>query len=414
MSLQKVLIITILLSCILPCFGLDSKTFSVSDPPKNLKEPINSRKNDFAPTVSPDGSFMIFNSNRNGAYQDLFISNCKDGAWSRPEPLAVLNSPYNDETPFLSADGSILIFSSDRDGSIEMPKNELNQIRVSFDLYWSKRVNGEWSAPEPIPGRVNTMYHEKSPSLSRDGKTLYYCMWHFGNMKKTAMLKAAYRDGEFTDPKPMPAPFNTGYPDVALIPAEDLDGFFFASHRPDSMGMFDIYFVSSRDGVFGKPVNLGDRINSAANELYLSRADQRYFICSDRDGGTGLFDLYSSFVFTKEAKFETRAIHFDFDKAVIWKESYPYLDALSIFLKEHGDVEIEIIGHTDLHGTDDYNNQLSRKRAEAVKKYLAEKGLDPKRLKTFGAGKTRPVANQLGKGYDELNRRTEFNILKKK
>ena len=77
-------------------------------------------------------------------------------------------------------------------------------------------------------------------------------------------------------------------------------------------------------------------------------------------------------------------------------------------------MEIEIIGHTDLHGTDDYNNQLSRKRAEAVKKYLAEKGLDPKRLKTFGAGKTRPVANQLGKGYDELNRRTEFNILKKK
>ncbi len=415
MSLQKSsLFITILLSCIFFYTALHPQTFSVSEAPKNLKEPVNSRKNDFAPTVSPDGSFMIFNSNRNGAYQDLFISHFKDGAWSDPEPLTGINSPYNDETPFLSADGTILIFSSDRDGSIEMPKNDLNQIRVSFDLYWSKRANGEWSAPEPIPGRVNTMYHEKTPSLSRDGKTLYYCTWHFGDMKKTAMMNASYRDGKFSDPGQLPAPFNAGYPDVALIPAEDLNGFFFSSSRPDSLGMFDLYFVSYKDGVFGKPINLGGKVNSASNELYLSRADQRYFICSDREGGTGLFDLYSSFVFTKEASFETRAIHFDFDKAVIWKESYPYLDALSQFLKEHGDADIEIIGHTDLHGTDDYNNRLSQKRAEAVKEYLAGRGLDPKRMKIFGAGKSRPVVNQIGKGFDELNRRTEFKILKKK
>ena len=415
MSLQKsTILIAIIFSCTVLTLGLYSQTFSVSEPPKNLKEPVNSHKNDFAPTVSPDGSFMIFNSNRNGAYQDLFISYFKEGVWSEPEPLTGINSPYNDETPFLSVDGSILLFSSDRDGSIEMPKNNLNQIRVSFDLYWSKRVNGEWSAPEPLPGRVNTMYHEKTPSLSRDGKTLYYSMWQFGDMKKTAMMKAEIIDGEFGNPKPMPAPFNSGYPDVALIPAEDLNGFFFASSRPDSKGMFDLYFVSFKNGAFGKPINLGDKVNSASNELYLSRADQRYFICSDREGGTGLFDLYSSFVFTQEASFETRAIHFDFDKAVIWNESYPYLDALAAFLKDHGDADIEIIGHTDLHGTDEYNNRLSQKRAEAVKEYLAGRGLDPKRMKIFGAGKTRPIVNQIGKGYDELNRRTEFKILKNK
>jgi outer membrane protein OmpA-like peptidoglycan-associated protein len=233
-------------------------------------------------------------------------------------------------------------------------------------------------------------------------------------MNKTTMMTAAYRNGEFTDPGPMPAPFNTGYADVALMPAEDLNGFFFASNRPDSMGMFDLYFVSYRDGAFGKPVNLGPKVNSVSNEIYLSRADQRYFICSDREGGMGLFDLYSSFVFSKEASFDTRAIHFDFDKAVIGKESYPYLDALAQFLKEHGDADIEIIGHTDLHGTDEYNNRLSMKRAEAVKDYLAGKGLDPKRIKIFGAGKSRPVVNQIGEGSDELNRRTEFKILKKK
>src|SRR4030042_946415 len=161
MSLQSRLLFTaIIITCFTQSFNLYSQTFSVTEHPKNLGSPVNSEKNDFTPTVSPDGRFMIFNSNRNGAYQDLFISYFKDGAWSKPEPLSGLNSPYNDETPFLSADGTILLFSSDRDGSIEMPKNNLNQIKVSFDIYWSQRVNGGWSTPEPIPGQGNTMYHE--------------------------------------------------------------------------------------------------------------------------------------------------------------------------------------------------------------------------------------------------------------
>lgn len=392
----------------------NTELFSSYDPPKNLGSKVNSPKNDFAPAVSPDGSFLIFNSNRNGKYQDLFISHQKDGSWSDPEPMVQLNSPFNDETPFLSADGTILLFSSDRDGSIEMPRNDRNQIKVSFDLYWSKKVNGEWSPPEPVPGDVNTEYHEKTPSLSKDGMTLYYSTWLFGDMNKTAMIQAEFRNGKFIHPRPMPAPFNSGYQDLALIPAEDLDGFFFASLRPDSLGKFDIYFVSYKNGAFGKPQNLGPKINSADNEIFLSRADQRYYICSDREGGSGQFDLYSSYVFAKNEIFETRAIHFDFNEAVIQKESYPYLDALSRFLKEHGDTAIEIIGHTDLHGSDEYNKQLSLKRAEAVKNYLAGKGLDAKRFAISGAGKTHPVVNQIGKGFDELNRRTEFRIIKKK
>ncbi|HNW26933.1 MAG TPA: OmpA family protein [Spirochaetota bacterium] len=404
---------TFLILALSPGIRLAAQTFSSYEPPKNIGSPVNSAKNDFAPAISPDGSYMIYNSNRHGKYQDLYITYLKNGTWSQPEPMTKINSPYNDETPFLSADGTILLFSSDRDGSIEMPKDDRNQIRVSFDLYWSKRVNGEWTAPEPLPGNVNTQYHEKTPSLSSDGKTLYYCTWLFGDMNRTALVQAEFRDGGFVNPKPLPAPFNTGYQDLALIPAEDLKGFFFASNRPDSIGMFDIYFVSYRSGKFGTPQNLGEKVNSKENEIFLSRADQRYYICSDRGGGLGQFELYSSFVFTKEANFETRAIHFDFDEAVIRKESYPYLDALSQFLKEHGDTRIEIIGHTDLHGTDDYNNQLSLKRAEAVKNYLAAKGLDAKRFSISGAGKTQPVVNQVGKGFDELNRRTEFRIMKK-
>lgn len=80
--------------------ALQAGPFSVADPPKNLGAPVNSAGNDFAPTLGPDGSYMIFNSNRGGKYQDLFISHFKEGAWQAPRPLARLNSPYNDESPF--------------------------------------------------------------------------------------------------------------------------------------------------------------------------------------------------------------------------------------------------------------------------------------------------------------------------
>lgn len=409
---QGLAAIVIILSMITA--SLHAGPFSVADPPKNLGAPVNSAANDFAPALSPDGSYMIFNSNRGGKYQDLYISRFKDGTWNIPGPLTRLNSPYNDESPFLSSDGKILVFSSDRDGSNELPKDENGNVRVSFDLYWSHLVDGEWTIPERVPGEINTESHEKAPSLSRDGTTLYYCVWPFGDITRATMMTARYGDGAFRDTRPMPAPFNTGYRDLALVPAEDLGGFFFSSMRPDSIGQFDIYFVSYKNGAFGQPENLGEKINSEESEIYLSRADQRYYITSNRKGGKGLFDIYSAFIFPQKENFETRAILFDFDKSEIKAESYPYLDALAKFLKGHGTIGLEIIGHTDLHGTDEYNNKLSLDRAESVKKYLTGKGLEAARFRISGAGRTRPVVNRTGEGYDELNRRTEFRILKNK
>ena len=399
------------LICLLTTMAYSGK-FTASEAPKNMGKQVNSSQNDFAPAVSPDGSYMIFNSNRNGKYQDLFVSYYRDGVWSAPESLDILNSPYNDETPFISSDGKYLVFASDRDGSMEM-RDENNQVKVSFDIYWSENIDGKWTTPEPLPGEINTVHHERTPSLTSDGK-LYYTTWLFGDSSKTVLVEAENVDGNFVNPKPMKGPFNIGFQDVGLIPAEDLKGFFFASNRPDSLGLYDLYFVSFENGVYGEPVNLGDKINSEANEMYLTRADQRYFISSNRDGGSGMFDLYSAFMFTREANFETRAIHFDYNKSNIKKESYSYLDALALFLKENGDVMLEIVGHTDLHGSDEHNNRLSRERAESVKKYLSGKGLDASRFRTSGAGKTQPVVNRTGKGYDELNRRTEFKIIRDK
>jgi len=394
---------------ILSAIQIAATGFNVSDSPRNIGSPVNTEYNDFSPTLSPDGSWMIFNSNRGGRYQNLYISYLKDGKWTEPKKLNAVNSPYNDESPYLSRDGNTLIFSSDRDGSIEMPKNEKNQVRVSFDLYWSKKINGKWSKPEPIPGEVNTQHHEKSPSLSGDGKILYYNMWAFGDISRVILVKAELEGGKFKNPEKLPKPFNQGYRDFGLIPAEDLGGFFFSSNRPENIGTVDLYFVSYEKGEFGTPENLGEMVNSKEADLYLARADQRYYITSNREKNN--FDIYSSVIFVDGKSFDTRAIYFDFDKAIIKKESYSYLDDLARYLKESPKIKLEIIGHTDLHGEDNYNKSLSLERARSVKEYLVQRGLDADRFKVSGAGESRPIKKGKGSGIDELNRRTEFKII---
>jgi len=371
--------------------------------PLNPREPLNSRVSDFAPSLAPDGSFMVFNSKRHGQkYQDIYISHYQKGSWSEPEPMRTLNSPYNDETPYVSMDGTLIIFASDRDGSFEMPRNSQGQVKVSFDLYWSRKVKEQWTRPVKLAGSVNTIFHERMPSLSPDGNTIYFTRWPFGNNSDSVLMKSEVTPGGFGVAEPLPEPFNIGTRDYCIIHAED--GFYFSSCREGGCGGFDIYYVSYKNGIFGKAINLGPLVNSAANEVsYSKNLDTAYF-CSDRPGGLGLFDIY-------KASFEIHAIYFDYDSAKIKKESFDVLDSIVIFLKENKNLLFQIIGHTDLHGTEKYNDKLSLRRAEAVRDYLASKGLDKSRFTIKGAGESEPRINKTGPGFDEKNRRTEFKVL---
>lgn len=105
-------------------------------------------------------------------------------------------------------------------------------------------------------------------------------------------------------------------------------------------------------------------------------------------------------------------IFFDFNKSELKPESYPELDRLFNYLKENPDIRVEISGHTDNIGTDEYNLSLSQSRANTVKEYLVSKGIDSERIVSKGYGKTRPVAiNDTDEGR-QLNRRVEFKIIK--
>jgi len=92
--------------------------------------------------------------------------------------------------------------------------------------------------------------------------------------------------------------------------------------------------------------------------------------------------------------------------------SYPELDRLIDVMKKHKQMEIEIAGHTDNVGSDKINNELSLKRANAVKDYLTGKGVEASRLTAKGYGKTKPVAPNTTEDGKKKNRRVDFTILK--
>ncbi len=108
-------------------------------------------------------------------------------------------------------------------------------------------------------------------------------------------------------------------------------------------------------------------------------------------------------------------IYFVTDKAIIRPISYPLLDAIAQTLKERKDILlVEIQGHTDERGSDQYNYELSDRRAKAVRDYLVKKGVDPKRLVAKGYGESRPKCREHTPTCWSKNRRVEFIILKRK
>ncbi len=461
---------------------------------------VNTAGVEFGPSFTQDGRTMVFSSAREGQrFQELYSAEFKDGRWQNVRPITELNSPYNDETPFVTPDGKMLFFASDRDGSLEQPKDAQGRIRVSYDLYWSRRTESGWSPPTKVPGEVNTTRHERSPTYDVENGILYYNTWTFGTLSDARILRAEFRDGRFVSVQLLPKAINLGFRETAPMVSAYRSGLFFSSQRPGGFGGFDLYFVSYENGEYGAPVNLGPEINTPANEFFFSRVGTRLYFCSDRPGGRGRYDILTAALPTtrevvarvldaetgkplsarviiagkledgppfeieksgddqgrvrvevaagakdvsvrathdgylprlargredgseqvlklvpirKDGSFEVRAVRFDFDSARIKTESHAYLNALADYLKGNKD-RYRIIGHTDLHGSAEWNQALSLRRAQSVRAYLVERGLSRDRFEVAGAGMSRPVVPKRGRPHDALNRRTEFKRLPK-
>jgi hypothetical protein len=159
-----------------------ARTASGWEEPRVLPAPINAPDDDwnYAPSVTRDGT-LYFASTRDGSgrahvYRARFV----DGAYRDPEKLGpAINSEFTEDDPYVSADERVLIFSSkgeglptDRDRPETIPGGGVRYPRG--DLYASLSSSGEWSPARHLEASVNTFAEEGAPSLTPDGKYLFF------------------------------------------------------------------------------------------------------------------------------------------------------------------------------------------------------------------------------------------------
>jgi outer membrane protein OmpA-like peptidoglycan-associated protein len=113
------------------------------------------------------------------------------------------------------------------------------------------------------------------------------------------------------------------------------------------------------------------------------------------------------------SKIILKNIFFDFDKASLRPESTNELERLIKLLNDIPSMKIEMGGHTDSKGSDEYNQKLSQARCESVVNYLVGKGISKERLVAKGYGESQPIATNDTDEGRQMNRRTEFTILSK-
>lgn len=214
--------------------------------PINIGLPVNSPGFEGMPTVRKylNGDLDIIftsiassESGRNGTGEtDLYFSRYRNERWSPSVPILEINSPFKERMPSLSADGKILFFSSNRPGG------------VGQDDIWMSFYNDStqsWGTPINAGESVNTPASEISPSLHSDGITLYYS----SNKKGGAggydiyfvQRKGMSRYSEFTPAQNLGLPYNSAYDDEYPTVSASGDIFYFSSNRKGGKGMYDIY-----------------------------------------------------------------------------------------------------------------------------------------------------------------------------
>lgn len=209
------------------------------------------------------------------------------GAWSPPEDATFSGPDYSDIDPVLAPDGQTLFFSSIRPVGAEQGRDDL-------DLWYVRRDGDGWAAPVHLGGQVNSPRDELYPSVAEDG-TLYFGSDRAGQWDIYRSRPGA--DGTYGPAELLPAPVNTDSvwefnPDISP------DGqtlVFTALSSPDGLGAGDIYLARRMGDGFDTPVNLGECVNSGADEYHPTVIwDDQPVLYYVRDGDFHRVDLPQS------------------------------------------------------------------------------------------------------------------------
>ncbi len=421
-------------------------------------QPVNINVENFSvchPTLSKDGQKMIFSSNQPGGHgkMDLYTAYLDNGHWISIINLGPnINSEYNEVFPNFIND-SLLVFASNRPGGMG-----------GLDMYVSKLKNGEWSKPEILPAPFNTSYDDLGLILRDNLKSGYFAsnrqggkgnddIYRFESQipifgeDKSELVTAYIRLMDKLTLEPIP---NAS---VVLTPLHiDINNFSMSSYNIDMLSGKDpgdlILKLSPKKGQsFPELYTKGDGlvtfqikktqkflINFNADEfsplsfIYDYSTHGKYVNIVMEPADVEVSDDLTNFDETQidsEILFAQKTIgdvvvldniYFEYNSSKLDLTYTPELNALYKSMRVNDKMRILINSHTDSRGTADYNMQLSINRANAVRDYLTENGIDEDRISIKGYGETR-LRNHCkdnvpcSEAEHRYNRRTEIVIL---
>jgi OmpA-OmpF porin, OOP family len=414
--------------------------------PASISSNINTEYREGACTVSADGRHLIFTiCGPHGC--DLYESKKEGEVWRKPVNLgSAVNSSGWEAQPSLSADGNELYFVSDRKGGLG-----------GYDIWHSKKDSiGAWTKAVNLGKPVNTKFDEIAPFIHVNNQNLYFAsngLPGFGGFDIYSSEKVV---GQWQSPVNMGAKLNDYEDQYSFVVTSDgLNAFYSREEGRTKSKIYQTnipkeFQVHSRGNVVsGVVIDSQTRKPLQAEvELFDLRTSQRIsIVVSDSVNGRYLVVvpgkseyafhvsepgyLFYTVHFNYEIKDQDKPlvldislqpirknavavlnnIFFDFNKSDINTRSYSELDEVVKFLKENPVIKVEISGHTDNVGNENYNQQLSLKRAQSVVSYFLSKGIAVSQLTQTGYGSKKPILPNDTEENRQVNRRIEFKIV---
>lgn len=408
------------------------------DAPMRLEGPINTPMNEGAAAMSVDRTTLYYTQwdPNDRSKCKIMLVNKMNGMWMQPFDLGILNvDGYRSMNPTYTEDESRLYFASDRPGGYG-----------GLDIWFCPIMsNGDLGPAENCGPSINTAEDENTPFHHYQSNTLFFSsMGHVG-YGGYDIFKAKYDESAeaWTNPRNLGAPFNSSKDETYYVldkfqkygyltsdrehcvscdssKTDGISGYcnkIYSFEKPelrfmlsgivfdndsgepipnalitfkDIRGNFDPFFImTDGDGFYEKELE-------ANMEIFLKAQKTGYFgdaaTVSTKDL-TESTELTQDFYLNKipEEAIAIEGIEYDFDKATLRPKSKEILDELASFLTLNDNLVIEIQSHTDFRGDDNYNLDLSKRRAQSVVDYLVDKGIARERMIPKGYGETEPA-----------------------
>jgi outer membrane protein OmpA-like peptidoglycan-associated protein len=235
-----------------------------------LGPPVNTPQfNEYAPSISANNKTMIFETDRagEGKWELYYTTKNEKNKWLPAKPITNINKVGKENDliggPSISYDGKTLFFFASFEGG-----------KGDMDIYYSTWNGTDWSEPKTLGETVNTKAYEGFPSVSADGKSLYFIRDSFSKRKDKALcysiwLSKKQEDGTWGVAEKLPAPINGDCEKSPRIMADNRT-LIFSSIRKDGVGGFDLYqSFQEDDGSWATPINL-EYINTEEDDQFAS------------------------------------------------------------------------------------------------------------------------------------------------